>query len=51
MTYGTEERLNKRPSFDLSLILDAPQLNLFLEVYKGIIELVKEYENQLLTKE
>ncbi|WP_077212364.1 hypothetical protein [Bacillus dakarensis] len=39
-----EQRLNKRPSFDLSLIFNENHLKLFLEIYKEYIERVKEYE-------
>lgn len=41
-----EKRLNKRPSFDLSLLMNEEQLHLFLEIFKGYIEEVKEYESQ-----
>lgn len=39
-----EHRLNKRPSFELSLIFNEKQLDVFLDIYKEYIEKVKEYE-------
>lgn len=42
-----EKRLNKRPSFDYTLLIEEKQLKLFLSIYKDYIEEVKKYENHV----
>ncbi|MFS0782051.1 hypothetical protein [Bacillus sp. 1P06AnD] len=44
-----EGRLNKRPSFDFSLLLDETYLNAFLEIFRGYIEAVQEHESRFET--
>lgn len=39
-----ESKLDKRPSFDLSVLKDENSMNLFIDVFKFLIEEVIKYE-------
>lgn len=41
-----KDKLDKRPSFDLSILKDENSMKLFIDVFKYFIEEVKKYEDK-----